>query len=79
MNDCMWVVFCLSDDGEKFKRRLVKLQIQKTQMIIETVQARLQDFTNVAAEFYGVSFWQHCETESWKHCLCWSHRKGGFF
>ena len=45
----MSAVFCLSEEGEKFKKILVNHQIQKTQTIIETVQASLQDLTNVAA------------------------------
>ena len=49
MNGCMWVVFCLGEEGESFKRDLVNHQIHKTQTIIETVRARHQDPTNVAA------------------------------
>ena len=33
------------------------------------LQARLQDLTNVAARFYGISFWQNWKTESW-NSLC---------
>ena len=54
MNDCMWAVFCLSEEGETFERVLVNHQIHKTQTIVDTVQARLQDVTNVAAKFCGI-------------------------
>ena len=64
MKDCMWLVFSLSEDGVKVKRILVNHQIHNTQTIIETVQARLQDLTTVAAEFYGISSWQHWQKES---------------
>ena len=45
MNDCMWAVFYLSEEGENFKRFLGNHQSHKSQTIIETVQARLQDLT----------------------------------
>ena len=66
-NDCMWSVFCASEESEKFQGKiLVDHQIHKTHTIIETVQARLQDLTNVATEIDGISSWQHWQTESWK-------------
>ena len=39
MNDCMWAVFYLCEEGETFKRT----------DDLESVQARLKDFINVAA------------------------------
>ena len=53
VNDGMWDVLCLSEEGEIFKRFLVNHQIHKKQTITETVQASLQYLTNVAAEFHG--------------------------
>ena len=58
-SNCLWAVLCLSEEDEKFKRIPVNHQIHKTKTIIETVQARLQDLTNVAAEFHGISLWQN--------------------
>ena len=40
-------------------------QIHKTQTIIVTLQARLEDLTDVAAEIYGISLLQNWQTESW--------------
>ena len=57
MNDCMWTVFHTGEEDGTSKRILVNQQIHKTQSINEAVQARLQDFTNVAPEFYGISLW----------------------
>ena len=65
MNDCVWAVSCLSEEGKDFKKILVNHQIRKTQTIVEIVQARLQVFTNVAANFYGISLLQNWQTESW--------------
>ena len=70
MNDCVWAVFCLSEEIEKFKGILVDHKNHKTQTVIENVQARLQDLTNVAAEFNGISVWQNWQTEFWNNsCL----------
>ena len=44
---------------------LVNHQVRKTQTMIETVQARLEDLSNVAAEFDGFSLRQNWKTESW--------------
>ena len=33
MNDCMWTVFCISEESYKFKRNLANHQIYKTQTI----------------------------------------------
>ena len=55
MNYCMWAVFYPSEEDEKIKKILVNHQIRKTQTIIETVQAKYRDLTNVAAEFYAIS------------------------
>ena len=55
MNDCMWAFFHLSAEGDTFKKMLVNHQLHKTQTILETVQARLQDLTNVAADIYGAN------------------------
>ena len=55
--------------GRLFFEFLINHTIHKTQTIIETVQARLQDFTNVAAQFYRTSlrqkgFWTYfCPSE----------------
>ena len=52
MNDCMWAVSYLCEEGEKLKVILANHQIHKTQTVIEIiVQARLEDATHVAAEF----------------------------
>ena len=56
MNDCMWAVFYLSEEGDTRERILVNHQIHRTQTIIETAHARPQDLTNVAAEFSAISF-----------------------
>ena len=66
-DDGLWAVLCLSEEVEKIKIILVDHQILTTyKHMIETVQARLQDLTNVAAESYEISVWQKWQTESWK-------------
>ena len=36
----------------------------------ESVQARLQDLTHVAAEVFGISLWKKWQTESWNNFVC---------
>ena len=67
MDDNMWAVFCLSEERRKVQDHLVNHQMIKTSTIIETVQARLQDFTYVAADFKWISLRKNWKTESWNN------------
>ena len=76
MNDSEWAVFYLREEGDRLKIILVNHQIHQTWTIIETVRAGLQDFTNVAAECNGISFWQNWQIESWKTLSLLESRTG---
>ena len=69
MDCCMWAILYLSEQGETFKIILVNHQNHRSQTVIWTVQARLQDLTNVAAEICEMSSWPKWQTESWKNLV----------
>ena len=74
MDDCMWDVLPLSEEGGKSRECLVNHQIHETQTRIEAVQAKRQDLTHVAAEFFEFHYGKTGKPNLGNVCHYWSHQ-----